>query len=77
MTPGPVTGIGFVPTVDGIQIAISQALTSITPVQGFQNQIASDPQGQRAAKMYEFSATTRNDAILTITSCSEWPAGFS
>ncbi len=66
VTPGPVTGIGFVPTANGIHIAISQALTSITPVIGFQDRIAADAQGQRAAKMYEFSATTRNDAILTM-----------
>ncbi len=66
VTAGPVVGIGFIPTSDGIQISVSQALTSITPVRGFQEQIAADPQGQRAAKMYQFSATTRNDAILTM-----------
>jgi hypothetical protein len=67
VTPGPVTGIGFVPTPDGIQVAISQALTSITPIQGFEQQMqAADPRAQRATKLYDFSATTRNDSILTM-----------
>ena len=67
VTPGPIMGIGFVPTADGIQVSISQAMTSTTPIQGFQQQVAQDPKGQRAAKLYQFSATSRNNAILTIT----------
>lgn len=67
VTPGPITGIGFVPTADGIQFAISQALTSTTPIQGFQQQVASDRQGRRAARLYHFDATSQNNAILTMT----------
>ncbi len=67
VTPGPITGVGFVPTNDGIQVSVSQALTSVTPVQGFNQQVAQDPQGQRATKLYHFDATTQNNATLTIT----------
>lgn len=67
VTPGPLMGIGFVPTADGIQVAISQALNSTTPIQGFQQQVAQDPQGSRAAKLYQFGATSQNNAVLTIT----------
>lgn len=66
VTPGPITNIGFVPTADGIQVVISQAMRSVTPIQGFQEQIAADPQGKRAAKMYQFDATSQNDAVLTM-----------
>jgi hypothetical protein len=67
VTPGPITGIGFVPTADGIQVSISQAMTSVTPISGFNQQVAQDPQGQRATKLYHFDATTQNNATLTIT----------
>jgi hypothetical protein len=67
VNPGPLTGVGFVPTADGIMLSISQAVHSTTPVQGFQEQVAQDPKGQRAAKLYQFDATTRNDAVLTTT----------
>ena len=39
----------------------------MTPVWDFQNRIASNPQGQRAAKLYQFNATTYDWAELTIT----------
>ncbi len=66
VTPGPITNIGFVPTADGIQIVVSQAMRSVTNIQGFQEQIAADPQGKRAAKMYQFDASTQNDAVLSM-----------
>lgn len=67
VTPGPITGIGFVPTNDGIQVSISQAMTSVTPIRGFNQQVAQDPKGERATKLYHFDATTQNNATLTIT----------
>ena len=58
VTAGPKTGFGLLPSDDGIAFYNSQLLTSVTPITDFQKQIAQDPQGRRAAKLYEFSATT-------------------
>lgn len=66
VTAGPKTGFGLLPSDQGIAFYNSQALTSTTPITDFQNQIASDPQGQRAAKMYQFSATSFDWAEQTI-----------
>ncbi|WP_148596388.1 hypothetical protein [Aquisphaera giovannonii] len=80
VTAGPKTGFGLLPSDDGIMFFNSQALTSVTPITDFQNQIASDPQGQRAAKLYVFSATTVDQANLTIytvlrpSGLQIWPA---
>ena len=66
VTAGPKTGFGLLPSDDGIAFYNSQLLTSVTPITDFQNQIASDPQGRKAAKLYEFSATSLDSAQLTI-----------
>ena len=67
VTAGPKTGFGLLPSDDGIAFYNSQQFTSVTPVWDFQNRIAADPQGQRAAKLYQFSATTYDWAELTVT----------
>jgi hypothetical protein len=77
VTPGPLTGLGFVPTADGIMVSISQALNSTTPIQGFQQQVAQDPQGRRAANLYHFDATTNNSAVLTTTILFRLATGVS
>ncbi|MGA2700100.1 MAG: hypothetical protein ABSH35_03250 [Isosphaeraceae bacterium] len=66
VTAGPKTGFGLLPSDDGIAFYNSQLLTSATPITDFQNQIASDPRGQRAVKLYGFSATSYDWAQLTI-----------
>ena len=67
VTAGPKTGFGLLPSDDGIAFYNSQSLVSVTPIWDFQRQIASDPQGQRAAKLYDFSATTYDWSNLTVT----------
>ena len=67
VTAGPKTGFGLMPSDDGIAFFNSQLFTSVTPIWDFQNQIASDPQGRQAAKLYHFDATTYDTAELTIT----------
>lgn len=67
VTAGPKTGFGLMPSDEGIAFYNSQLMTSVTPIRGFNEQLASDPKGRRAAKLYSFSATSRNDAELTIT----------
>lgn len=66
VTAGPKTGFGLLPSDDGIAFYNSQLLTSVTPVTDFQNQIAADPQGRRAVKLYQFSATTTDSSELTV-----------
>jgi hypothetical protein len=67
VTAGPKTGFGLLPSDDGIAFFNSQALTSVTPIWDFQNRIASDSRGQRAARLYEFGATTYDWQQLTVT----------
>jgi hypothetical protein len=73
---GPKTGFGLLPSDDGIAFFNSQLYTTATPIHDFQNQIASDPQGQRAAKLYHFDATTYDWSELTITTVLR-PSGLS
>ena len=51
---------------NGIAFYNSQMMWSVTPIWDFQKQMASDPRGQRATRMYQFSATTQDYAQLTI-----------
>ena len=74
VTAGPKTGFGLLPSDDGIAFYNSQLLTSATPITDFQNQIASDPQGRKAAKLYEFSATSYDAAQLTVYTVLRRPA---
>jgi hypothetical protein len=67
VTAGPKTGFGLLPSDDGIAFYNTQLYTSVTPITDFQNQMASDPRGQRALKLYQFSATSADWAELTIT----------
>ncbi len=67
VTAGPKTGFGLVTSNSGIAFFNSQRYTAVTPVWDFHDQIASDEQGQRAARMYHFDATTYDWAELTIT----------
>jgi hypothetical protein len=66
VTAGPKTGFGLLTSDDGIAFYNSQLLTSATPITDFQNQIAANPQGQRAVKLYGFSATSFDRAQLTV-----------
>jgi hypothetical protein len=66
VTAGAKTGFGLLPSDDGIAFYNSQLYSSATPITDFQNQIARDPQGQRAAKLYSFSATSFDWAQLTM-----------
>jgi hypothetical protein len=67
VTAGARTGFGLMSSDDGIAFYNKQLFTSVTPVWDFNNRVASDPQGQRATKLYQFNATTYDWAELTIT----------
>lgn len=66
VTAGPKTGFGLLHSDEGISFYNSQLLQSTTPITDFQSQIAADEQGQRAAKMYQFTATTFDTAEQTV-----------
>jgi hypothetical protein len=76
VTAGPKTGFGLLPSDDGIAFYNKQTLTSVTPITDFQKQIADDPQGRRAAKLYYFCATTFDWSELTITTVLR-PSGLT
>lgn len=67
VTAGPHLGFGLIPSDDGIAFYNRQAMTSVTPITDFQKQVAANPQGKRAAKMYQFNATQSDNSVLTIT----------
>lgn len=66
VTAGPKTGFGLLPSDNGISFYNSQLLTSVTPVTDFNQQVGSNPQGQRATKLYSFSATTYDWSQMTV-----------
>lgn len=66
VTAGQKTGFGLMPSDDGIAFYNKQMLTSTTNIHDFQNQIASDQRGRRAAKMYQFGATSTDNQELTV-----------
>jgi hypothetical protein len=76
VTAGPKTGFGLLPSDDGIAFYNSQSMVSVTPIWDFQQQIAEDPKGRRAAKLYEFNATTYDWSNLTVTAVLR-PSGLS
>jgi hypothetical protein len=67
VTAGPKTGFGLMWSDNGIAFFNSQLLTSVTPIWDFQQQVENNPQGRRAARMYQFNATTIDHSELTIT----------
>ncbi len=76
VTAGPKTGFGLLPSDDGIAFYNSQSMVSVTPIWDFQQQMAQDPRGRRATKLYEFNATTYDWSNLTITAVLR-PSGLS
>ncbi len=66
VTAGPRTGFGLLPSDDGIAFYNKQLLTSVTPIHDFQQQVAQNRQGRRAANLYFFNATSQDSSELTI-----------
>lgn len=67
VTAGPKTGFGLLPSDEGIAFYNSQMATSVTPITDFQNQVEQDRRGRRAAKLYQFAATSTDTSQLTVT----------
>jgi len=60
VTPGAYTGFALLESDRGLAFSNSQYSHSRTPIRDFQEQIASDRRGRRAANLYQFSATSIN-----------------
>jgi hypothetical protein len=65
VTPGAKTGFGLMASNDGVAFFNRQLMRADTQIRGFQEQIAADQKGQRAAKMYQFGAATTNTGETT------------
>ncbi len=66
VTAGQYLGFGLLASDDGIMFYNRQALSSVTPINGFQQQLEADRKGRRAAKLYQFGATSYDQSTLTI-----------
>jgi hypothetical protein len=75
VTPGAMQGVGFIPNGNGISLRVSQAMKSVTPIQGFHERLAADARGQRAAKLYTFAAQTQNNGVATMQANISLPYG--
>lgn len=67
LTPGAYLGFGLMSYDGGIAFTNSQVYSSTTPIRGFQQQVASDTKGRRAAKLYQFSAASYDSGVTTVT----------
>jgi hypothetical protein len=68
VTAGPKSGFGLLPSDNSVLFFNRQLYSTSTDLSDFQRQLASDPRGARAARLYEFQAATYDNAELTITS---------
>lgn len=66
ITAGPKLGYTLLPSPNAIAFANTQALTSVTPVLDFRDQVARDIRGRLLVSLYEPSMTTYDQSILTI-----------
>jgi len=76
VTAGPHLGFGLLPSDEGIMFSNTQAMTTVTPISGFQQQVAADRKGKKAAKLYQFNATSTDHSQLTITAILR-PSGLA
>ncbi|MFO0960681.1 MAG: hypothetical protein U0800_25135 [Isosphaeraceae bacterium] len=76
VTPGRRTGFGLLYSDTGIAFYNSQLARNVTPINGFQEQLAADPQGQQATRLYTFAATSRDNSQVTVTTILS-PYGLS
>lgn len=65
VTAGPYTGFGLMTLDGGIAFYNKQMFSTYTAIRGFHQQMAADPQGRRATKMYNFSAASQDRGETT------------
>ena len=67
VTAGPRTGFGLMTSDEGIAFYNSQLASTVTPITDFQQQLQQDKKGKKAAKLYQFGATSFDTPELTVT----------
>lgn len=76
VTPRERQGYGLIPSDDAIAFYISQAMTSVTPVTDFEDQVKSNNGGRILSKAYALENTIQNDSVVT-TSFAIRPTGIA
>jgi hypothetical protein len=76
VTAGEYRGFGLMSSDDGIAFYNRQMMSSVTPIWDFQNQMASDPRGSRATKLYQFNAASTDASEMTVVVVMR-PSGLS
>lgn len=67
VTAGPKAGFGLLPSDNGLAFYNSQYMSSVTNINGFNQQMEQDPRGRRATKLYHFDARSQDNSLMTIT----------
>jgi len=76
VTPRERQGYGLIPSDDSIAFYISQAMTSVTPVTDFEQQVQSNQGGRILTRGYTLGNTIQNDSVVT-TSFAIRPTGIA
>ena len=77
VTAGPRTGFGLMTSDEGIAFFNSQIASTVTPITDFQQQLLQDKKGKKAAKLYQFGATSYDSPELTVTAIIRPSSGLS
>lgn len=67
VTPGDKQGFGLIPSDDSLAFYVRQAMTSVTPVTDFEQQVQSNQGGRILTRAYALGNTIQNDSILTMS----------
>lgn len=67
VTPGDRQGYGLIPSDDSLAFYVRQAMTSVTPVTDFEQQVQSNQGGRILTRAYALGNTIQNDSILTMS----------
>lgn len=67
VTPRERYGFGLIPSADAISFYIRQAMTSVTPVNDFEQQVEANRGGRLLTRAYSLGNTIQNDSILTMS----------
>ncbi|MBI1325357.1 hypothetical protein GC170_19505 [bacterium] len=67
VTPRERYGYGLIPSTDAISFYIRQAMTSVTPVTDFEQQVEANRGGRILTRAYALGNTIQNDSLLTMS----------
>ena len=67
VTPRERYGYGLIPSNDSIAFYIRQAMTSVTPVTDFEQQVQANRGGRVLTRAYALGNTIQNDSLLTMS----------